>query len=255
MSNNNSMAKLYDKVKFFDNVKIIPSGIVTPPNPPAPAVPLYALTRSVASTDEGTSITFTLSTAHVANGTAVPYVINGISEQDLIAGSLTGSFVVNAGSSVLSFTIAEDTLTEGTETLTLSAANKTASVSILDTSREPIYIADPGVDYKLSRSVVSANEGSVVAYTLSSWFFGQGDVVPYTIGGIAAEDLLAGSLTGSFVFGNTNTATLSFAIATDLLTEGSEVMTLSAIEKASSITINDTSTTVRFHQIPHMNCI
>ena len=247
MSNNNSMAKLYDKVKFFDNVKILPGGISNPPSePPAPLIPLYALSRSVASTDEGTSITFTLSTAHVANGTAVPYVINGISEQDLIAGSLTGSFVVNAGSSTLSFTIAEDTLTEGTETLTLSAANKTASVSILDTSRAPIYEVYPGLDYKLSRSVASANEGSVVAYTLSSWFFGQGDVVPYTIGGIAAEDLLAGSLTGSFVFGNTNTATLSFAIATDLLTEGSEVMTLSAIEKASSITINDTSTTPEY---------
>ena len=244
---NNSMAKIYDKVKFFDHVKILPSGISNPPPTPPPApVALYALSRSVASASEGTSITFTLSTAHVANGTTVPYVINGISQEDLVAGSLNGNFVVNNSSSTLSFTIAEDVLTEGTETLTLSAANKTASVSILDTSRAPIYVADPGIDYKLSRSVASTNEGSVVAYTLSSWFFGQGDIVPYTIGGIAAEDLVSGSLTGSFVFGNTNTATLSFTIAADLLTEGSEVMTLSAIEKASSITINDTSTTPEY---------
>ncbi len=239
------MAKIYDKVKFFDHVKIIPSGISNPPTPP-PVVPLYALSRSVASTNEGTTVTFTLSTANVANGTNVPYVINGISQEDLVSGSLNGNFVVNNSSSSLSFTIAEDTLTEGTETLTLSAADKTASVSILDTSRAPIYIADPGVDYKLSRSVASANEGSVVAYTLSSWFFGVGDVVPYTIGGISQEDLVAGSLTGNFVFANTETATLSFTIASDLLTEGSEVMTLSAIEKASSITIVDTSVTPEF---------
>ena len=242
------MAKIYDKVKFFDHVKILPSGISNPPPtpPPAPAIPLYALSRSVASANEGTSITFTLSTAHVANGTSVPYVINGISQEDLVAGSLNGNFVVNNSSSTLSFTIAEDTLTEGTETLTLSAANKTASVSILDTSREPIVVVDPGLDYKLSRSVASANEGSVVAYTLSSWFFGIGDVVPYTIGGISADDLIYGSLTGNFAFTNTETATLSFTIASDLLTEGSEVMTLSAIEKASSITIVDTSVTPEF---------
>lgn len=240
------MAKIYDKVKFFDHVKILPSGISSPPTPPPAPVALYALSRSVASANEGTSITFTLSTAHVANGTTVPYVINGISQEDLVAGSLNGNFVVNNSSSTLSFTIAEDTLTEGTETLTLSAANKTASVSILDTSREPIVVVDPGLDYKLSRSVASANEGSVVAYTLSSWFFGIGDVVPYTIGGISADDLIYGSLTGNFAFTNTETATLSFTIASDLLTEGSEVMTLSAIEKASSITIVDTSATPEF---------
>lgn len=206
----------------------------------------YSLTRSTASINEGSTVTFTLATTGIANGASIPYVVTGISAADLVSGSLTGNFIVNNSSASITLTAANDLTTEGNETLTLSAANQIATVLISDTSLTPIIESDPGYPYTLSRSVASVNEGSTVVYTISSPFFTPGTIIPYTIGGISQEDLSYGSLTGNFVIGNTNTASLSFTTTTDLLTEGSEVMTLTAIENASSVTINDTSVTPEY---------
>jgi hypothetical protein len=84
---NNSMAKIYDKVKFFDKVKILPGGISNSPT--------YALQRNVSAISGGGSeITFTVNTTNVADGTSLPYTITGISQEDVISGDLTGSFTV-----------------------------------------------------------------------------------------------------------------------------------------------------------------
>ena len=111
------------------------SGGTTPPG-----TPTYALTRSSASVNEGSSVTITLTTTNISNGTVVPYTITGtgITAADLGLGSLTGSFTVSSNSASLIINIANDFTTEGTETFTVTLNSitpaVTVSVSITDSS-------------------------------------------------------------------------------------------------------------------------
>jgi hypothetical protein len=100
------------------------------------ATPTYNIGRSLSAVNEGSSVTFTLSTTNVANGTVLPYTISGISANDVTTGSLTGSFTVNSGLATTTITMSADQLTEGAETATLTLNNAAASsfVIVNDTS-------------------------------------------------------------------------------------------------------------------------
>lgn len=95
----------------------------------------YALLVKGSSTDEGSIATFTLTTKNVASGTAVPYTISGVSAADIL-GSLSGTAVVNtSGVATISVTLVNDNLTEGAETLTVTAGGASASTTVNDTSK------------------------------------------------------------------------------------------------------------------------
>ena len=100
-----------------------------------PAVPTYGVSATSASINEGSIATFTLSTTNVAAGTAVAYTVSGVSSADVVGGALSGSVNVGSnGQATISVPLAADNLTEGTETLTVTAQGKSASVAINDTS-------------------------------------------------------------------------------------------------------------------------
>ena len=129
-----SIVKINDVLKVEDGVFKVASSETSPSD----NTPTYALYRSPSITDEGTVVTYTLNTNNVAEGTLVAYTVTGISQADLSSGSLTGNFTVNAiGVATVSFTIANDELTEGTETMSLSAAGQSLDVTINDTSLDP----------------------------------------------------------------------------------------------------------------------
>jgi plastocyanin len=106
--------------------------------------------------------------------------------------------------------------------------------------------------YDSVTSPASANEGSVVTFTVNTQNVDNGTTVGYTITGIDANDLSAGSLTGNITI-TSNTGTVSVTLANDLTTEGTETMTLTlaATDSAGTNTgalssetiVNDTSTT------------
>ena len=102
----------------------------------AASTPTYNIGRSLSAVNEGSSVTFTLSTTNVSNGTVLPYTISGISANDVTTGSLTGSFTVNSGLATTTITMSADQLTEGAETATLTLNNAAASnfVVVNDTS-------------------------------------------------------------------------------------------------------------------------
>lgn len=127
------------------NFTVVDSSVVT-----------YQLTRSAANINEGQSVTITLSTVNgtVPNGFTVPYTVTGISAGDLSSGSLTGNFTLNSNTGSVSFTLSNDATTEGTETLTLSAAGTSIQVSILDTSVTPLALSGQ-VSYYTSANTVT----------------------------------------------------------------------------------------------------
>lgn len=120
------------------------------------SVVTYQLTRTAANINEGDSVTITLSTVNgtVPNGFTVPYTVTGINAADLSAGSLTGNFTLNSNTGSVSFTLANDATTEGTETMTLSAAGQSIQVGILDTSVTPLALSGQ-VSYYTSANTVT----------------------------------------------------------------------------------------------------
>lgn len=96
----------------------------------------YTLSSSVDSADEGDTITIYLNTFNVSDGSNIPYIVTGIDSNDLLAGNISGSFSVLNSTSSISFTLLEDSTTEGLETLTvtLPGINQTVNVPINDTS-------------------------------------------------------------------------------------------------------------------------
>jgi hypothetical protein len=123
------------------------------------APPAYNVTAP-ASVSEGTTITFTISTIGVPNGSVIPYTISGsVSSLDFDIGG-TGNIdsgnvtiiadnqLVPLGFATVTFNVKNDVLTEGTENITLTIpvstlpiqlqpdplVNVSATVSIIDTS-------------------------------------------------------------------------------------------------------------------------
>ena len=96
----------------------------------------YSLTSQNPSINEGSTASFTLNTTNVATGTSVPYTLTGISAADVSGGALSGNAVVNSsGVATISITLLNDNLTEGAETLTVTAGGASASTVVNDTSK------------------------------------------------------------------------------------------------------------------------
>jgi len=98
-------------------------------------VPTYAISKSAASVNEGEAVVFTITTTHVVAGTNIGYALSGVNAADVVGGSLTGEATVGAdGKAYVTVTLASDATNEGTETLTITAAGATASVTVIDPS-------------------------------------------------------------------------------------------------------------------------
>ncbi len=85
--------------------------------------------------DEGSLAKFTLFLVNAVAGSRIEYQVTGVSVSDLAEGQLTGYSVIDSnGQALISIPVRADTTTEGTETLTVTAGGKTASMQISDTS-------------------------------------------------------------------------------------------------------------------------
>jgi hypothetical protein len=204
-------------------------------------VPTYALSASSSLVNEGSSVSFVLRTTNVSAGTSVDYSINGISSDDIVGGSTSGSVVVGSnGQATISVALKADMSTEGSETLTVTAQNASASTTVKDTSLTPVV--DP--TYALTASNSSVNEGSSTTFVLKTTGVSAGSNVDYSIDGISSDDIVGGNTSGSFVVGSNGQATISVALKADMTTEGSETLTVRAKDLSASTTVNDTSITL-----------
>ena len=110
------------------------------------AQPTYALTANSNSVNEGSSITYTLTTTGVAAGTVFSYDLSGITTADVVGGSLNGIFTLDTGG-VATFTVSlvADNLTEGAETMVAKVSNipsvtlaTATGIGVNDTSVTPL---------------------------------------------------------------------------------------------------------------------
>jgi hypothetical protein len=120
--------------------------------------PTYAIAASASSANEGTTVTFTLTTTNVDNNTNIAYTISGVVGSDISGASLTGNFVAVNNTATLDIVISADGITEGSETLLVSLDGKgqSASVVINDTSTT---VSGEYTDYTAGSAVFTVPDG------------------------------------------------------------------------------------------------
>jgi methionine-rich copper-binding protein CopC len=199
----------------------------------------FSLSAGSSSVNEGSTATFNLITTNLTSGTSVPYTLSGVSADDVSGGSLSGNAVVNFfGAATISVLLLNDLLTEGAETLTLTAGGVSASTVVNDTS----VSIPPTYDLQQHPAGTSANEGYTADFAVTTKGVTSGSVLTFTISGsVNAADITTGSLTGQATVGINGVANISIPIAADTLIEGPETLTVTVKGQSSSITINDTS--------------
>lgn len=96
-----------------------------------PSTTYAASSNPSGSVDEGSSITFTMTTTGVSDGSSLPYEITGIQAADISSGALTGNITINSNTGSTSITLDADGVTEG-ETITFTCAGETVNVTVND---------------------------------------------------------------------------------------------------------------------------
>jgi hypothetical protein len=197
----------------------------------------YSIARSDSSIDDGGSVTFTLSTTAVTTGTELPYTVTGLTAAEVAGDSdpLTGSYIVGTKDSITIHTNSWSTQ-KGNKVIRISLNNSTAtnSCTVVDTFIPSVYA--------VTASTGSINEGQSVTFTLGTAYAPTGEEISWTASGISQSDLSAGSLSGKFIVGSDESA--EFTLVDDVLTEGTEQLTVTLYGKDSasaSCNIIDTS--------------
>jgi len=116
----------------------------TEPPSTTDASPSYEVVanRSVCPEDE--FIVYSITTSNVVNGTILYYTLFGkdITPDDIIGGSLNGSFVISNNKAQVTVGIAEDGVVEEAETLTFAITGKGATADVIITSKDDLDLPD-----------------------------------------------------------------------------------------------------------------
>ena len=93
--------------------------------------------------------------------------------------------------------------------------------------------------YALSASTNSVSEGSSAVFTLTTTNVAGGTSIPYTISGVNSADITGGALSGTAIVSSSGNATITIPIDSDLTTEGTESLTVTAQGISASVLIYD----------------
>jgi len=170
--------------------------------------PSFSLSASTLNIIEGESVTVTLTTTEIPDGTLVPYTISGtgISAADLGLASLSGNFTVSNNQASVILTSVVDASVEGPEIFTLTLTNQPTVI---------INVTLGDTVAAVSQTSTSLVEGDSVTFTVTPNFTGT---LWWSLDGtnITSTDFTDGIVTGSLsVVKNTQyTVTKTLAIDT-----------------------------------------
>jgi hypothetical protein len=120
-------------------------------------IPTFSISTSSSTVNEGTDISFNITTTNVTNGTVLYWTLDGsandISGADISGGATSGSVTINSNSGSIVIRLLADTLTEGPQTIQIRLRTDSTSgtvvassptVTVVDTSTTPIIIGPVG---------------------------------------------------------------------------------------------------------------
>jgi hypothetical protein len=195
----------------------VQSGFGTVPSPPASVV--YQITPSVVVMDEGTPVTFNISTANFGNGTLYWTNSGTVSDTDFTDGLNSGSVTVNGNIGSFTKNIVNDFTTETNETIIINLRTGStsgpivataATVSVLDSSKS--------LGYDIVPDQFFATETTTCTWTVTTTNFPNGNLY-WTNSGTAQGIDFAGGNNSGIVPINSNSGTITLYPKADLLTE------------------------------------
>ena len=147
--------------------------IIAPAEVAAPVEDLIsvAVTADKLLYKEGETITYTVTTQNISNGTKLNYSMFGtnITPEDIVGGSLYGSFTVINNEAKIYVGIEEDGKFESDETLSFTIINTTASADVIIVSEDeedPIDdepITDPCLDAPIFGTPITDENGAIIS--------------------------------------------------------------------------------------------
>lgn len=221
--------------------------------------PTYSVSPSPTTVNEGSAVTFTVTTTDVPDTTTLYWttesVTGTVNGTDFSGGATSGSFTITSNSGSIVRTLANDLTTEGSEVFRLQIRTGSTSGTIVATSAN-VTVNDTSVEtYSVSESTSSVNEGSSVTFTVTTGGVPDGTTLYWSTntvsGTINGSDFSGGATTGSFTI-TSNSGSVVRTIANDSSTEGSESFQLqirtgstsgTIVATSNTVTINDTSLT------------
>lgn len=223
-------------------------------------VSINSLTPNVSSVNEGGSVTFTVNTTGITDGTTFYWDLDFMSSSSSADfSSSAGSTTINNNTGSFSVTLTNDATTEGSETFRARIYSNVSRTNLLTTS-STVTIGDTSLSpviNSLTPSVSSVNEGSSVSFTAAGANHTSNTTYYYrlvaTSGSFNVDDITATSLDGSLTY--TSASQSGQAVVTlsnDATTEGVERFRMdlysnstrtNLVRSSSEVTINDTSLT------------
>ena len=224
------------------------------PPPPPPAT--YTIGQNSTSISEGGSVTYTVTTTNVTNGTTLYYTLSGTAtSDDFVGGTMAGSFTINNNTGTFNVNVVGDIVTDDGETFTAKVRTDSTSGTVVATASE-VTITDVGQTEAISQNATTVNEGGIVTFTLSTTGYATGTTFWWDIestSGITAADFNDNIISGNFSTNSSGQAILNRQLIQDLTTEGVEKFKLNVrsgssagpiILTSSEIIVNDTSLSV-----------
>ena len=181
--------------------------------------PSYALTESSTLINESDTVTFTLTTTAVPDGTVVYYSTDGsVEAEDFTDNTLTGTLTINSNTATLTKTLASDfTVGEGSETFLINVRTNSITGSIIASSSNITVTDTSFATFTNSLSTTSINEGESVTVTVNTTGIPDGSTLFYTT--TISTDVTP--ISGSFII-NSGTGSFSITAQADLLVESAE---------------------------------
>ena len=213
------------------------------------SAPTYSLSVSPTTVNEGSSVTFTVTTTNVANGTTIYWKAIGVPSAGSAGASdyspTTGSVSISNNSATFTVSITADNTTEGTETFRgqiftdSSYSTQVGSdtfVTISDTSTTP-------PSYSVT-APASIDEGSSGTFTVTTTNVSNGTTLYWSLATASEFNTATGTVTI-----NSNSGSFTGTPTADFSTEGAETGTVrirtgsqgGTIVATDTFTINDTS--------------
>jgi len=182
-----------------------------------PSAPTYTIGTNGTSFSEGQTITTSVTTTNVVDGTTLYWAVsgNGIDSADFSSATLNGSATITKGALTFNLTITNDLKTEGTESLQIkfyldsgrtAQIATTASLSILDSSVAPLPPSGQTIWGTNRNDVLTGSVGNdiISGITKAGTNTGKGQID--TLTGLAGADIFV-LADGRGVFYNDNNAT------------------------------------------------
>jgi hypothetical protein len=205
-------------------------------------VPVYGVTASSSSINEGTAVTYTITTQYVLDGTVLYWTTSGTTvAADFSDGVISGSVTMTNGTATVVRTLLADILTEGAETIVFEL--RTVSISGTIVASTPSGTVNDTSVLTITPSTSSVNEGSSVTWTISAVGFGTGTLYYTNSGTTNAADFSDGLNSGSITI-TADSGTLTKTLQLDLSTEGSETIIIQIRTGSTAGTVVGTSNTV-----------